>query len=62
MVLHLVCFIKMVKAPEEEHPVKAFGWAARDTSGILSPFHFSRRYNYVQSSTIFLINSQSVVM
>ncbi|KAI3457600.1 hypothetical protein Pfo_014263 [Paulownia fortunei] len=33
----------MVKAPEEEHPVKAFGWAARDNSGILSPFHFSRR-------------------
>ncbi|XP_062100731.1 probable mannitol dehydrogenase [Humulus lupulus] len=24
---------------------KAFGWAARDTSGILSPFHFSRREN-----------------
>ncbi|GER53960.1 alcohol dehydrogenase, partial [Striga asiatica] len=34
---------KMVKAPEDEHPVKAFGWAARDTSGILAPFHFSRR-------------------
>lgn len=26
-----------------EHPVKAFGWAARDTTGILSPFKFSRR-------------------
>ncbi|XP_058187438.1 probable mannitol dehydrogenase isoform X1 [Rhododendron vialii] len=33
----------MGKAPEEEHPVKAFGWAARDTSGVLSPFNFSRR-------------------
>ncbi|KAL3646240.1 8-hydroxygeraniol dehydrogenase [Castilleja foliolosa] len=33
----------MVKAPEDEHPVKAFGWAARDNSGTLSPFHFSRR-------------------
>ncbi|ONI02581.1 hypothetical protein PRUPE_6G208200 [Prunus persica] len=33
----------MAKSPEEEHPVKAFGWAARDTSGHLSPFHFSRR-------------------
>ncbi|KAF7130371.1 hypothetical protein RHSIM_Rhsim10G0174500 [Rhododendron simsii] len=33
----------MAKAPEEEHPVKAFGWAARDTSGVLSPFKFSRR-------------------
>ncbi|XP_019185355.1 PREDICTED: 8-hydroxygeraniol dehydrogenase-like [Ipomoea nil] len=27
---------------ENEH-VKAFGWAARDTSGVLSPFKFSRR-------------------
>ncbi|KAM2102204.1 hypothetical protein FF1_000500 [Malus domestica] len=33
----------MAKAPEQEHPVKAFGWAARDTSGHLSPFNFSRR-------------------
>ena len=32
-------------SPEEEHPQKAFGWAARDPSGILSPFKFSRRYN-----------------
>lgn len=27
----------------DEHPVKAFGWAARDQSGVLSPFKFSRR-------------------
>ncbi|KAA8549593.1 hypothetical protein F0562_001389 [Nyssa sinensis] len=33
----------MAKSPEEEHPVKAFGWAARDSSGVLSPFNFSRR-------------------
>lgn len=33
----------MAKSPEEEHPVKAFGWAARDHSGHLSPFNFSRR-------------------
>ncbi|MED6132086.1 hypothetical protein PIB30_015873 [Stylosanthes scabra] len=26
-----------------EHPRKAFGWAATDSSGILSPFNFSRR-------------------
>ncbi|XP_059657708.1 probable mannitol dehydrogenase [Cornus florida] len=26
-----------------EHPVEAFGWAARDESGVLSPFKFSRR-------------------
>ncbi|CAH9070118.1 unnamed protein product [Cuscuta epithymum] len=28
---------------EAELPVKAFGWAARDTSGLLSPFNFCRR-------------------
>ncbi|XP_019185350.1 PREDICTED: 8-hydroxygeraniol dehydrogenase-like isoform X3 [Ipomoea nil] len=28
---------------ETQHPVKAFGWAARETSGVLSPFKFSRR-------------------
>ncbi|EXB62434.1 putative mannitol dehydrogenase [Morus notabilis] len=33
----------MAKCYEQEHPKKAFGWAARDTSGLLSPFHFSRR-------------------
>ncbi|KAK3020119.1 hypothetical protein RJ639_005257 [Escallonia herrerae] len=33
----------MAKSPETEHPVKAFGWAARDASGVLSPFSFSRR-------------------
>ncbi|KAJ7953496.1 putative Alcohol dehydrogenase [Quillaja saponaria] len=33
----------MTKLPEEEHPIKAFGWAARDQSGHLSPFNFSRR-------------------
>ncbi|KAF2290632.1 hypothetical protein GH714_014796 [Hevea brasiliensis] len=31
------------KLPEEEHPKQAFGWAARDESGVLSPFNFSRR-------------------
>ncbi|KAF5960677.1 hypothetical protein HYC85_001886 [Camellia sinensis] len=33
----------MEKTPEQEHPVKAFGWAASDPSGLLSPFNFSRR-------------------
>ncbi|KAL6277402.1 hypothetical protein ACE6H2_021003 [Prunus campanulata] len=33
----------MMKTPEQEHPVEAFGWAARDTTGHLSPFNFSRR-------------------
>ncbi|KAA8530992.1 hypothetical protein F0562_005718 [Nyssa sinensis] len=36
---------RMAKSPEEEHPQNAFGWAARDASGILSPFNFSRREN-----------------
>ncbi|XP_056696740.1 probable mannitol dehydrogenase isoform X2 [Spinacia oleracea] len=34
-------------APEDVHPQKAFGWAARDTSGVLSPFNFSRRHEVV---------------
>ncbi|XP_017252904.1 probable mannitol dehydrogenase [Daucus carota subsp. sativus] len=33
----------MEKSAETEHPVKAFGWAARDSSGLLAPFKFSRR-------------------
>ncbi|CDP01604.1 unnamed protein product [Coffea canephora] len=33
----------MAKSPETEHPIKAFGWAARDHSGSLPPFKFSRR-------------------
>ncbi|KAI4313866.1 hypothetical protein L6164_026813 [Bauhinia variegata] len=33
----------MTKSPEERQPVKAFGWAATDPSGHLSPFNFSRR-------------------
>ncbi|KAI6694976.1 hypothetical protein NL676_022686 [Syzygium grande] len=33
----------MAISAENEHPVKAFGWAARDSSGHLSPFKFSRR-------------------
>ncbi|KAI6694974.1 hypothetical protein NL676_022684 [Syzygium grande] len=34
---------EMAMSPENEHPVKALGWAARDCSGHLSPFKFSRR-------------------
>ncbi|KAM7523596.1 hypothetical protein LguiA_013498 [Lonicera macranthoides] len=33
----------MAKSPEQEHPQNAFGWAATDTSGKISPFNFSRR-------------------
>ncbi|CAI0474272.1 unnamed protein product [Linum tenue] len=32
-----------IQSAEQEHPVPAFGWAARDQSGVLSPFNFSRR-------------------
>nr|ANQ45229.1 putative ADH [Catharanthus roseus] len=42
----------MAKTPETEHPQKAFGWAARDTSGVLSPFNFSRRENGPDDVTI----------
>lgn len=35
----------MASRPATEHPHKAFGWAAKDSSGILSPFLFSRREN-----------------
>ncbi|CAL0314130.1 unnamed protein product [Lupinus luteus] len=33
----------MATQAEVEHSRKVFGWAARDTSGLLSPFNFSRR-------------------
>ncbi|GJR13511.1 8-hydroxygeraniol dehydrogenase-like protein [Tanacetum coccineum] len=33
----------MALSPEFEHPIKAYGYAARDTSGTLSPLTFSRR-------------------
>ncbi|RWR74094.1 Alcohol dehydrogenase superfamily [Cinnamomum micranthum f. kanehirae] len=42
----------MLKSPEEEHPQKVFGWAARDTSGVLSPFKFSRRANGDEDVTL----------
>ncbi|KAK1577088.1 hypothetical protein Q3G72_018890 [Acer saccharum] len=33
----------MGESTEQMQPKKAFGWAARDSSGVLSPFTFSRR-------------------
>nr|QCP80347.1 alcohol dehydrogenase 4 [Tanacetum cinerariifolium] len=33
----------MAKSPEYKYPIVAYGYAARDTSGTLSPFTFSRR-------------------
>ncbi|XP_010025539.2 probable cinnamyl alcohol dehydrogenase 9 isoform X1 [Eucalyptus grandis] len=42
----------MAKSPDQEHPCKAFGWAARDKSGLLSPLCFSRRENGDEDVTI----------
>ncbi|KAF3440514.1 hypothetical protein FNV43_RR18798 [Rhamnella rubrinervis] len=42
----------MAKTPVDEHPQKVYGWAATDSSGILSPFHFSRRDNGDEDVTI----------
>ncbi|PKA62793.1 putative mannitol dehydrogenase [Apostasia shenzhenica] len=39
-------------SPEEKHPRKVFGLAAKDTSGALSPFTFSRRNNGDDDVTI----------
>jgi len=36
-----------VLAGSENEKVAAYGWAARDDSGILSPFHFTRRYDMI---------------
>ncbi|XP_076949246.1 8-hydroxygeraniol dehydrogenase-like [Bidens hawaiensis] len=33
----------MANSPESEDPVKAYGYAARDSSGVLTPLTFSRR-------------------
>ncbi|KAK4430411.1 8-hydroxygeraniol dehydrogenase [Sesamum alatum] len=33
----------MASSLETQHPVKAFGWAAKDPSGVLAPLKFSRR-------------------
>ncbi|CAA7393949.1 unnamed protein product [Spirodela intermedia] len=41
----------MEKVPEE-HRRKTFGWAAKDASGILSPFSFSRRNNGDEDITL----------
>ncbi|KAG6495272.1 hypothetical protein ZIOFF_043066 [Zingiber officinale] len=43
---------KKQASPEEVHPRKAFGWAARDKSGVLSPFAFSRRNTGADDVTI----------
>ncbi|RDY08850.1 putative mannitol dehydrogenase, partial [Mucuna pruriens] len=45
----------MATQPEIEHPRKAFGWAARDPSGVLSPFNFSRRFPHLFTQYIFHI-------
>jgi cinnamyl-alcohol dehydrogenase len=34
-----------------EHTKKAFGWAARDPTGVLSPFNFFRRFTSLITSS-----------
>ncbi|KAL2348992.1 hypothetical protein Fmac_002992 [Flemingia macrophylla] len=43
-------------APQNEQ-VAAFGWAARDASGLLSPFHFTRRPNGDNDITLHILYS-----
>ncbi|XP_074566598.1 putative cinnamyl alcohol dehydrogenase 5 [Curcuma longa] len=43
---------KKQASPEELHPRKAFGWASKDESGVLSPFAFSRRNTGADDVTI----------
>lgn len=38
---------KMEMVSPEQHPNKAFAWAATDSSGVLSPFKISRRLLYI---------------
>lgn len=45
----------MAASPETEHPRKAIGWAARDSSGVLSPFAFSRRNNGDEDITVKIV-------
>lgn len=42
----------MAVSAENERPVKVLGWAARDSSGLLSPFEFSRRVKREQDVTV----------
>ena len=51
----------MATQPEIEHPRKAFGWAARDPSGFLSPFNFSRRFTHLFIQYILLLICYSVI-
>ncbi|TYI89188.1 hypothetical protein E1A91_D03G037200v1 [Gossypium mustelinum] len=41
----------MTRLPEEVHSNKAFGWAAKDSSGVLSPFNFFTRHEIVGEVT-----------
>nr|KYP66366.1 putative mannitol dehydrogenase [Cajanus cajan] len=46
-----------VLAREENEKVATIGWAARDASGILSPFHFTRRENGDNDITLHILYS-----
>jgi hypothetical protein len=47
----------MSRLQAEEETQKAFGWAARDSSGILSPFQFTRRYVCAYEKYVFFFFS-----
>ena len=51
-------YIDMSRLQAEEETQKAFGWAARDSSGILSPFHFTRRYAHMRNMFFFFFSYQ----
>jgi len=51
-------YIDMSRLKAEEETQKAFGWAARDSSGILSPFHFTRRYAHMRIMFFFFFSYQ----
>ncbi|KAL8160484.1 hypothetical protein V2J09_002021 [Rumex salicifolius] len=42
----------MGKSTDQQLPNKAFGWAAMDKSGLMSPYHFSRRDNGPDDVTV----------
>ncbi|KAL2348991.1 hypothetical protein Fmac_002991 [Flemingia macrophylla] len=46
-----------VLAGDENEKVASYGWAARDASGVLSPFHFTRRANGENDITLDILYS-----
>jgi hypothetical protein len=53
----------MATQDDDEHPKKALGWAARDFSGLLSPFNFFRRFSlahlFISTYSFIIISNKS---